>query len=584
MSWFNGNRKQQVGWGYFRDAFLNADPQQMAQGGLGDFDAYSRWEARQIRYDIYWSMWQSNFFRDQCHFWSPAVKHAFGVYKHTRSIFNPVNRLVEFAVCHIVGGHLDTAAGDGESARSAIPILTEHEPLRKPLAKLWRDSRWQQQKSVWTRYGACLGDAPLIVDDDPERRRVKLRVIHPGHLKWVDRDSAGNVRSYILESWRYDPQSGPAVKDLNPTVDPRGTKVICRYNEEAFVDKGAVTFRTYKNGALYNWRGATEDGAELPAEWAVPYPFVPLVLPPHIDVGLPWGVAEPHGLLSKALEIDDAASGHHDGIRKRIRAPKLLAGIKAPGGPPFDTRGGRDAGEGGVGPDRQDWDAEERQQIPFLYGPKECGVHDLSNDLDTPGINATIAALMAEIERDCPELQMDVFATGDPSGRALRVARQRTENKIQERRSNYDAALVMSHKFAMAIGSIQGYPGYEGLPTDPFEDGVLDHEIGHRPVFSPDPLDDIEEGSAFWAMAGAAVKAGMPLEVFLEREGWSDDEIQAVADSKAATAAEALERAKATAATTVQMPGQPPQPPAPGGPPQQQQPPEPKPPAADETR
>ena len=581
MSWFNRG-KQQTGWGYFRDAFLNADPQQMAQGGLGDFDAYSRWEGRQIRYDIFWSMWQTNFFRDQCHFWAPTVKNAFGIYKHTRSIFNPVNRLVEFHVCHILGGHLDPKAGDGESSRSAIPILTESERLRKPLAKLWRDSRWQQSKSVWTRYGACLGDAPLIVDDDPERKRVKLRVIHPGHLKWIDRDSAGNVRSYIIEMWRYDPQSGPAVQALNPTVDPRGTKVICKYNEEAFVEKGQVTFRTYRNGALFNWRGATEDGAELPAEWAVPYPFVPLVLPPHIDVGLPWGVAEPHSLLSKVLEIDDAASGHHDGIRKRIRAPKLLAGVAPPKGPPFDTRDGRQHGDGSVS-QGQDWDSEERQQLPFLYGPKATGVYDLTNNLDTPGINATIAAIMAEIERDCPELQMDVFATGDPSGRALRVARQRTENKIQERRSNYDAALVMAHKFALAIGSTQGYPGYEGLPTDPFEDGLLDHEIGHRPVFSPDPLDDIEEGNAFWMMAGAAVSAGMPLEVFLEREGWGDDEIQAIVDSKAKAAAEALKAMQATAATTtVQIPGQ--EQPA-DGKPAPQQPTAKQPPAAtDETR
>ena len=190
MSWFFRGNAPQVGWGYFRDAFLNADPMQMQQGGLGDFDAFSRWEGRQIRYDVYWSMWQANFFRDQCHFWSPAVKHAFGVYKHSCGILNPGRRLVEFGVSgHILGGHLDPKAGDGESSRSAIPILTETEALRKPLAKLWRDSRLQQLKSVWTRYGTCLGDAPLIVDDDPERRRVKLRVIHPGHLKWVDRDS-----------------------------------------------------------------------------------------------------------------------------------------------------------------------------------------------------------------------------------------------------------------------------------------------------------------------------------------------------------------------------------------------------------
>ena len=172
---------------------------------------------------------------------------------------------------------------------------------------------------------------------------------------------------------------------------------MCKYNEEAYIDKGRVTFKTYLDGAPYNWRGFTEDGYELPAEWTVPYDFIPLVIPPHVDVGLPWGVSEPHSLISKALEIDDLASGHHDGFRKRIWAPKVLAGIWEPTGPPFDTRPGREHGGSGSGPDGQDWDAEQRQQIPFLYGPKDCSVHDLSNNLDTPGINASIAAIMAEV-------------------------------------------------------------------------------------------------------------------------------------------------------------------------------------------
>lgn len=551
MSWFNRPTAPQVGWGYFRDAFLNADPMQIQQGGLGDFDAYSRWEARQIRYDIFWSMWQGSFYRDQAHFWAPAVKHAFGVYKHTRSIFNPVRRLMEFHVCHLMGGHLDPKAGDGEASRTAVPILTEHESIREPIARLWKTSKFAALKSVWTRQGSCLGDAALIVDDDPDRRQVKFRVIHPGHLKWVDKDSAGNVLSYTLEKMRYDPR-GPGVKDLNPTVDPRGTRSMVKYNEEAYVDKGRVIFKTFMNGDLFNWRGVTEDGAELPDTWEVPYPFIPLALVQHVDVGLPWGVAEPHG-LSKFLEIDDVASGLNDQIRKRIRAPKLLAGVAAPKGSLFGQRKAErdNPRTDGMPRDSQDWDGDERQQSQFLYGPIGAAVHDLTNDLDTPGVSGQIKAIMEELERDYPELQMDVWSTGDPSGRALRVARQRCENKIQERRTNYDAALVMAHKFAMAIGSIQGYEGYQGLPTDPFEDGELDHEIGHRPVFSPDPLDDIEEGSAFWAMAGAAVKAGMPLDVLLKREGWGDDEVAEVMESKSKAAAEALAAMQAASKTMV---------------------------------
>jgi hypothetical protein len=539
------NRYRGAGWGSFRDAYLNADPMQQQQGGLGDFDAFSRWEARQCRYDIFWAMWQSNAFRELAHFWAAAFKHQLGLYKHTRNIFNPVHRCVEFHVAHLLGGTLDRAAGDGVRARTAVPIETENERIRPAIAKLWRDGKFAAAKSVWTRYGACMGDAPLIVDDDPERQRVTLRVIHPGHLKWVDWDSAGNVRSYIIERWRYDPQA-PPVKDLNPTVDPRGTKTMVKYNEEAFVDKGQVTYRTWKNGALYNWRGFTADGAELPAEWTVPYDFIPLVLAQHQDIGLPWGVAEPHAMLSKSVEADDQASGLGDQIRKRIRAPKLLSGMRAPTGPPFDTRENC----------KPTWSETDRQETPFLYGPEGTQVHDLTNDLDVPGVSSHIKSIVEELERDYPELQMDIWATGDPSGRALRVARQRTEHKIQERRVGYDSGLVQAQKYALAIGSLRGYPGYEGFTGDPREDGDLDHDIAHRPVFAPDPLDDTEEASAFWLMVGNAVKAGMPLEIVLEREGWDMEDIQKVVQVKEAKAAKATATQR-TNTTTAEMPASP---------------------------
>jgi hypothetical protein len=541
-----------TGWGAFRDAWVNADPQQQQQGGLGEFDAYSRWEARQTRYDLYWAMWQSNAFRDLAHYWSPSLKHAFGLYRHTRNIFNPVNRLVEFHVAHLMGGRLDRAAGDGEKERSALPILTENDAIRPAIAKLWRDGKWQEEKSVWTRFGACLGDAALAVDDDPDRKRVTLRVIHPGHLKWVDFDSAGNVLSYIIEQWRYDPRGVP-IRNLNPTVDPRSTRTMVRYNEEAFVDPGTgrVVYRTYLDGGLFNWRGATVDGAELPAEWHAPYRFIPLVLAKHQSIGLPWGVAEPHSLISKALEVDDMASGLGDQIRKRIRAPKLLAGMIGPGmgaaaaaaptgaggGPPFGRapQGPGSSGSGTFGGVAGEplWSQRGREEMPFLYGPADAKVFDLTNDLDVPGVTGLIQAIVEEIERDFPELQMDVWASGDVSGRALRVARQRTEVKVQERRSGYDAALVMAQKMAMAIGGMRGCPGYEGLDFDPREPGPLDHAIGHRPVFSPDPMDDVEEGQAFWTMVGAAVSAGMPLELVLKREGWGAVDVAELVDARA---------------------------------------------------
>jgi hypothetical protein len=537
-----------AGLGAFRDAWLSADAQRQQSGVGNDFDAFGTYEARKFRYDLFWGMYQNNTFRDLAHTWSPSLKAAFSLYRHTRNVFNPVNRLIEFHASHVQGGQLDKDAGDGEKVRSAIPILTENEAIRPAVAKLWRDSNWQTAKAIQTRYGACFGDVAVVVDDDPIRKRVTKRVIHPGFLKWVDFDASGNVTSYILEEYRYDPRA-PGVKDLPPIVDPRSLHRVVRYNEEAFSDGGDVVYRTYLNGAPFNWRGNDESGNPLPWEWRVPYPFVPLVLAQHLNVGLPWGVAEPHALISKVFEVDDMASGLGDQIRKCIRAPKLIAGVmaSAPVGPGVAGQPSIPGTTATLG--RPD---PSRQEQGFLTASLGTTVHDMAFPLDIDGVSAHIAAINAEIEKDFPELQMDIWAVNtDVSGRALRVARQRTEVKVQERRVAYDALEVKSNKLALAIGGARGYPGYQGFGHDPREEGPLDHEVGHRAVFSPDPLDDTEEAQAFWTMATAAVTAGMPLEVLLEREGWDPGDVAKVAKAKAEAMqqqTELLNRARTTSA------------------------------------
>jgi hypothetical protein len=161
--------------------------------------------------------------------------------------------------------------------------------------------------------------------------------------------------------------------------------------------------------------------------------------------------------------------------------------------------------------------------------------------LDVEAVGLHVDRLRDEMKEDYPELRyFEMNKGGDTSGRAYRVARQATENKIQERRAGYDASLERAQRIALTIGSIRGYDGYAGLGAETPDDKSVDHSIGHRPVFSPDPLDDIEEGTAFWQMAGAAVAAGMPLEVFLEREGWPTADIAKMTAGKAAADGAAL--------------------------------------------
>jgi hypothetical protein len=518
----------------FSEAWTNADPQRQRRQ-MGDFDSFGRFDARQFRYDLFWGCYQNNVFRELAHSWAPAVKETFGLYRHTRNIFNPVGRLVEFHATHLHGGRLDPAAGDGETVKSAIPILTDREAIRPALARLWRDSKMQVSKAILDRFGACLGDVGLKAVDDPIRRRVTLQVVHPGHVKWADWDDAGDVKEYIIEEVRFDDEHAP-LADMNPTIDPRSMRLTAIYSEEAVIEGGRVRYRTFKNGSPHNWRGRDRSGVDLPAEWTVPYRFVPLVLVQHKAFGDDWGMGEPHGLLSKAFEVDDQASGLGDQIRKAIRAPKFISGVKKPREQVMVS-----------GLAKSDDDAEpDRHGQAILYGPEGAQVFDMTFPLDIVGVGAHIDRINAEIERDFPELAMDIWGNGDTSGRALKVARQRVESKIQERRPGYDAGLVRVQQYALAIAALRGYPDAAGLPADPDDPGLA-HEVAHRPVFSPDPLDDIDEGKAFWEMAGAATKAGMPLELLLEREGWDPEDIAKVVAAKAQATAQSLAMAQAQA-------------------------------------
>jgi hypothetical protein len=89
----------------------------------------------------------------------------------------------------------------------------------------------------------------------------------------------------------------------------------------------------------------------------------------------------------------------------------------------------------------------------------------------------------------------------------------------------YDDSLTRAMRMALAVGGEYGYPGYEGFNFGSLDDPNFEFRIGNRTVFEVDALDKIEEEQAFWTAAGAAVTAGCPLDVYLERAGWSPEQV-----------------------------------------------------------
>ncbi|MBI5954361.1 MAG: hypothetical protein HY865_22115 [Chloroflexi bacterium] len=481
------------GYNAFRAAYLGTD--QVNLQNFGNFDA------RKVRYSLLWAMYENTAY-DELHKWSKSYKDSYGLYSFIRAIYNPTYRIGEFWKSHLWGGALDANAGDGKTIPSALPILTDNKSLRPAIAQIWQWSNWEIRKDIYSLWGTVFGDGFIKVVDDPDLKKVYLSIVHPSQIADLIADAWGNVKGYVIEYEREDPKE-------NLAKSTEQTKMVT-YREVAYRDGKNVRYETYLNNDLYAWNGKE-------AEWDVPLGFVPLVFMKHNDVGLDFGWSEIHAGLPKFREVDDQASKLNDQIRKVVEGAGIMAGVNKPT------------------PDEQ---AEMEQEARKL-GRDEAPMYWTTNTdakyiplvapLEVDQVAANIQNLLKELERDYPELNSDIHnITGDISGRALRLNRAPIEDKVTQRRPNYDNALVRAHKMALSIGGMRGYDNFKGITLDSFQKGNLDHSIGTRPVFAKDPLDDLEVQSAFWAAAAQAKSAGMPLESFLEENGWTKERITKV--------------------------------------------------------
>ena len=475
----------------FREAYLTAD--------MTSADTFTDFDGRRMRYDFYWALYQNSAYRNM-HTWSNSYRATFGLYRYIRNIYNPAFRLSEFWKAHIMGGALDKQAGDGQTKPSALPIITDNESLRPAIANLWKWSNWQISKDVLSLWGAVLGDAAIKIVDDPERKKVYMKLVNPGTLKSITLDPFGNIKGYTIEEER---------------DDPKGSARKVTYTEIASRDGDDVFYQTQLNGSPYAWDGVGSD-------WWEPYGFVPMVVIQHNNVGMEWGWSEMHPVLSKFREVDDLSSKLSDQIRKMVDVGWLFTGVAAPKTTQKTT---------GETP-TTDRPEPGREEVPTLYGPVGADAKPLVAPLDIAATSAYITEIIKDIERDYPELNDDVvMASGDISGRALRTSREAIEVKVQQRRANYDDALVRAQQMGVAIGGYRQYQGFTGFGLDSYAAGALDHEIGEREVFSIDPMDDLEYEQLFWKVASEAKTAGMPINFWLKRKQWSDEDIAELIDS-----------------------------------------------------
>jgi len=468
----------------FKEAFVTA--------GLLDSSEFEDFGGRQLRYEILWAWYENTAYRNT-HKWAQAYRNQYSLYKHIRNIYNPTHRLVEFWKMITWGGLLSETA----SEEGAIPIRTDNDSLRASIALLWDWSNWDMNKDVATMYGSALGDVALRIADDPAHEEVRIEIVHPSTIADWEIDRRGYVKSYTIEETR----------------ELKGRSVT--YKETAERGGGDdVIFKTYANNQLFPWNGVA-------AEWIEPYGFIPLIAVQHNRVGKDFGWSEVHALRSKASEVDDLASKLHDYIRKVVD-PVWLFNFRKP-----KKSADTSMEVAAATANRPD---PAREEIPALYAshPHATAQPLVTDMIDVEKTSLAISKIIEEMERDYPELQMDIWTVGGyTTGRALQTARQRVEKKVTQRRPNYDKPLIRAHQMAIAIAGWRKIKGFEGFDLTSYKKGDLAHTIPtDRPVFEISALEAVERKKNFWSIVGEAKEKGLPINMVLKDLGWSDRKIK----------------------------------------------------------
>jgi hypothetical protein len=379
--------------------------------------------------------------------YSSTLRFVERLYKHVRGVYNPVMRLVELYVGKAYPGTLDLRTADA----GAIPIADADDNLRQAIIQLWKDSRWQQSKSLYPRNAARFGDSFIKIVDDIKREFVAMEPVDPRKVSRLETDLQGNIA--LIEFTYYVYHNGKQ-----------------RLYKEVITPEKFATFEGDVPTAFYTDRGGTPI-----QEWDNPYGFVPVAHAKHRDIGLKFGAPSFMGTVHKINELNDLASIVNDGSRKQVEMPLVATGVKA-----TDISYGIDNSNDADDP--SDLPRKDTLRVLNLPG-KDADLKAIAPTLNLADANVNIQNVLEEIERDLPELALHrIRSGGNLTAPGVTAAYDDAASRITEVLGNYDGTLVEAQQMAVAIGGYRNYEGYEGYTLDSRTNGDTDHRIKSRPI------------------------------------------------------------------------------------------------------
>lgn len=451
----------QTGWNAALAAY---NPRSLVPVEQYGFDTF---ESRLSRYATYES-YLNNTVYSHINAQSSQHKLLLKLYPNVRAIYNPVKRQNDLLTSYVYGGNLDME----HLKNGAIPIVSKDTAIIDAIRNIFVWSRWGENKSLFVSQGANLGDVFLKVCDDRLKQKTRLEVIHPARVRQIETDSVGNITSAIIQYMRYDE---PDLSLQNPGHNGYNavTSLLQWYTYTEVITKDK--FSTYKNGELYPFY--MDMNGQPVKEWDNEYGFVPMVMANHNITGLKFGTNAYYNSTRKIDEVNDAASLLDDQIRK-IVIPLLAA---------INVKKKEDVTV----------DASDKDKFVMLYMPEGSDIKPVVSPIDIAGVGGNIDKILAEIERDLPELALQTIRThGQLTAPGVETAYADAIARIKQARGQYDAALVRALKMAISIGGYNAYEGFAGFSLDSYDKGDLDFAIKDRQVIN-DTLSLSEKLTAF---------------------------------------------------------------------------------------
>jgi hypothetical protein len=461
---------------------------------VGAFDSWSAWwsyvgltlkrQEQQANWADQYNMLRAYYLNNGVYEVIDAMFSGLGVKRQElRPLRNPAFRVVEFYAAKLWPGALP----------AALPIVTENQAIVEPIQQVWTWSNWGSEKQAAARWFACYGDMFIKVATrdnilgSPER--VFLQNLEPQYVTEFDADERGYL-TYVRIDIPQQRRDGDELKSY------MHTEVWTKEEYRLWEHDKSTTTPLSQLGPVRVQRPLSDFGID----------FVPVVWQPFRNIGDQRGLAAITPALDKIDEVNRQATRLHQMLFRYNRALWAVSAnaMDAQGRPLPPPRLGDASADNTL----------EMDDDTIVRLPGQATLESLVPAINYEAALAVVAAQMAEIERDLPELAYYELRGRDVSGVAAEMLLGDAIDRLIEARGNAEAALVRADQMALTISQAAGI--IDDIGT--YENGDFDHTFAERPVLK---LSDAERA----ALVTAWVQAGVPLRTALRRVGWSQEDV-----------------------------------------------------------